>query len=196
MPTRELVEMSDHPSYHSNVDGMQAEEILRKHGGTCYLTRHSKFNNKYVLSVLHEDIPDVQHFGLNINKENPTVISEIEGTDAKFDDIFKLLSFYEHHPVDHDFTTIGKMIVAHGHVSLRGERSNVCLAIFAVLLLQENQVPIKTSFDEQHSIGICPAFRSKISIARFESPPLRELAKFYKCHHKSYITRYLKASVF
>ena len=117
-PTAELKAMSDHPSYHSNVTGKQAEDILKKHGGACYLTRHSKSNNCYVLSVLQTASrkgAKIGHFVLKINKRSlyeHIVTSEIEGTCLAFEDIFKLLQFYEQNPVDHEFRNIGTMITS------------------------------------------------------------------------------------
>ena len=89
--------------------------ILSEHGGTCYLTRYSESQGKYVLSVWKES--GIKNYELHINKAwNGTVITEIVGSDTPFRDIFKLLSFYEHNSIDHDIAGLGAMIVSKKHV--------------------------------------------------------------------------------
>lgn len=58
----------------------------------------------------------IRNFQLIIDKEvsksnkHKRIITEIEGTEEQFDNIFDLLSFYERNPVDHEIIGIGSMI--------------------------------------------------------------------------------------
>ena len=96
-----------------------------EHGNPCYLTRYSENNDCYALTVMQNVVDNsfteegkfvIRSFQLIIDKEvsksnrHKRIITEIEGTEEQFDNIFDLLSFYERNPVDHEIIGIGSMI--------------------------------------------------------------------------------------
>lgn len=107
------------------MTGIEAEKILKEHGGTCHLTRYSESNKKYMLSVIQrlvdhdQDDFTLQHYELNIRKsvKNGRKIKiEIEECDEQFDSLSALLSYYKKNAVDHDISSIGVMVKAKKHL--------------------------------------------------------------------------------
>ena len=99
--------LGEHPGYHQEITGEQAEQRLRKCGGHCYLTRFSKKRGYYVLSV-HEHRkplkPVIKHFKIVIHKNGGT---KIEGKSNTFRGIQPLLEHYEKNRIDPAMSSIG-----------------------------------------------------------------------------------------
>lgn len=108
--------MNNHPSFHGNMNDKAAENKLRKHGESCYLTRYSRSRKKLRLSVLRKkrDKLIIEHniisFVIRVEKDAHTY--EIEGTENKFDDISYFLSFYQNQPINTNIDGIGQYIQA------------------------------------------------------------------------------------
>ena len=114
-PTWKLKDITYHPSYHGAMTGRQADYVLRKCGGNCYLLRYSERKNAFVLSVLtkndDEDSDEAfyANFTLKITKGNDdTNIYEIDGTEERFESIYELLECYSIIPLSPTVTSIGK----------------------------------------------------------------------------------------
>ena len=113
MPAKEI--MDKHRSYHGRMTGAAAERVLQgmNEEVPCYLTRFSANHNKYVLSVLTEDMEgelETQDFELAINNDNNRY--ELLGTGKSFNNIDDLLSFYERSPLTETIQSIGVPCVA------------------------------------------------------------------------------------
>ncbi len=106
--------MNNNCSYHGKMTGAAAVQVLKGMNEVpCYLTRFSVNHNKYVLSVLTEDMegePETQDFELYIN--NDITRYEILGKRKCFNNIDDLLSFYEHNPLTETIQSIGVPCVA------------------------------------------------------------------------------------
>ncbi len=112
MPTKEI--MNNNCSYHGKMTGAAAVQVLKGMNEVpCYLTRFSVNNNKFVLSVLTEDMEgelETQDFKLSIN--NDINRYELLGTEKSFNNIDDLLSFYECNPLNETIQSIGVQCVA------------------------------------------------------------------------------------
>ncbi len=101
--------MDKHRSYHGRMTGAAAVQVLKGMNEVpCYLTRFSVNHNKYVLSVLTEDMdgePENQDFELFI--DNDINRYELLGTGKSFNNIDDLLSFYERSPLTETIQSIG-----------------------------------------------------------------------------------------
>ena len=116
MPTKELKGVSGHPSYHGVMTGEEAQQSLYENGSSCFLTRFSEDKSCYRLSVLKKGRNNeiiFQHFNIIVKTDMPTVLYEIEGAEEEFDDIFKLLSYYQSHPLNHQIDQIGNCLMGH-----------------------------------------------------------------------------------
>lgn len=114
-PTWQLAEISKHPSYHETLETTKAEiKLLQEESDNCYLTYYCESKKAYVLSVL-ERKPDkrtfLEHFEINMTRENKHTLYEIAGTQQKFRSIFDLLEYYEMNPVNHIISRIGTGIL-------------------------------------------------------------------------------------
>ena len=96
--------MDPHESYHENITGQEALKRLKTSGkGRCYLTRYSDKHNCYILSV-YKPVDACSHF--KIIKDNGKC--QINGKKKEFDDIGKLLDYYEKNNFDPAFVMIGQ----------------------------------------------------------------------------------------
>lgn len=99
--------MEEHPSYHEAITGEEAKERLKKKGCHCYLTRYSKSQNCYVLSVLkpQQSMDFVWNFKIVFSKDEK---KKICGLTKEFDNIIALLEHYEHNRIDPGLSSIGQ----------------------------------------------------------------------------------------
>lgn len=101
--------ITDHPSYHGVLTQEKAEAELKRHcqqNTTCYLTRWSKYSQSFKVSVCVKEAK-YHHLRLNIMKEDNSSMYELEGVLGRFNDVFKLLEFYEKNPVSDTIDAIG-----------------------------------------------------------------------------------------
>ena len=98
----------EHPSYHEGITGEEAIYRLRASGHhLCYLTRYSKLQKSYVLTVYQIQQrmnDDEMHFKIVIENER----YKIDGTKRDFEDIDHLLEFYEEHRIHRTLRKIGE----------------------------------------------------------------------------------------
>lgn len=99
--------MGEHPSYHQCITSREAERRLKMPGKNCYLTRYSKSQQAYVLSIYRKQRPHdvIEHLGIIIEEDGKHRVKGRE--DEEFPDITKLLNFYEKERIDPGFPNIG-----------------------------------------------------------------------------------------
>ena len=119
-PTWQLQAISKLRCYCGAITGKQAEKKLREHKKDCYLIRYSEVRGFYVLTVAvrgkEGEEMITKHFKLNIAaKADPlSCLYEIEGTKKKFDNISKLLEFYENNALSYTLSSIGSAFTVPG----------------------------------------------------------------------------------
>ncbi len=106
--------LANHKAYHQRITGEEAERRLKlsdrrlklsdRHS---YLTRYSKPNECYTLSVYEHQTPNdvVEHFKIVIKNDARV---GIEGKDTLFNKIEELLHHYEDNTIDPAFASIGQ----------------------------------------------------------------------------------------
>ena len=105
-------EMPGHQSYHSTISGPEAEKILKASSKrNCYLTRYSKNNEAYTLSVIyiHNNQDRVSHLKLSIDDEKSQY--SLEGKKKTFTTLNDLLQTYEHSPLSPEIRSLGSPCV-------------------------------------------------------------------------------------
>ena len=113
-PSWEIRDIAQQRGYRGAITGREAESLLEKQGGSCYLLRYSKHKEHHVLSVQARDMHKFTlkrlHFKLNITKEGDHNVYEIDGSEEKFTDISSLLEYFQQTPLTRDRSkfTIGK----------------------------------------------------------------------------------------
>lgn len=96
--------LEDHSSYHQSITREEAEKRLKKCGGHCYLTRFSRTNEKYILSVYQEKpTKTIEHYKITIHE-----CVRLEDKGKSFSNIAELLTFYENNRVSPAFKNIGQ----------------------------------------------------------------------------------------
>lgn len=105
-------EITDHPSYHGVINMKGAELKLRQNGGNSFLTRYSKSNQMYVLTVLNykEGESFCRDFKIKFKRENDHSTYEIIGTQLEFNDISRLLDFYQYNPLSSIISSVGNFV--------------------------------------------------------------------------------------
>ena len=110
-PNEELRELSCHPSYHGTMTWRKAEKKLKAHGGNCYLTRYSKSQDTYRLSVIRRDRRIlVKHCAIKIKTRRTGTTYKIVGTEKSFNSVSHMLHFYETCVVNHEVPDIGQFL--------------------------------------------------------------------------------------
>lgn len=99
--------LGEHDAYHHSIKGDEAQRRLEECGEDCYLTRYSKVNKSYVLTVCKQQFPKnvIEHFKINIERSGKC---KIEGREKYFDNIEELLSYYRRYRIDPTIDKIGK----------------------------------------------------------------------------------------
>ena len=98
----------DHTSYHRCISGQEAGYRLKSSGHShCYLTRFSKSQESYVLSVYQYQKPKhvVENFQVIVLDGGRCRVSEKEHVAGNIDE---LLTYYERNPISPSFTSIGQ----------------------------------------------------------------------------------------
>lgn len=100
--------MGEHHSYHQSISAKEAERRLKLCGQDGYLTRYSKSQKSYILSVRRKQIPcdEIEHFGIIVERTGKHKIKGRE--DEEFDSIGSMLGYYEGHRISPSFPSIGK----------------------------------------------------------------------------------------
>ena len=98
--------MEEHESYHEGITGAEAERRLKRLRMNSYLTRYSKKRKTYVLTVYKLQAPEdvITHFKIDIKNGK----YNINGKTKTFNDIRKLLEYYERNRLDPAVSTIGE----------------------------------------------------------------------------------------
>ncbi len=101
-------------SYHNEISGEEAIKRLRAFGNHHYLTRHSEYWKCYVLSVYmsNEDLENekYKHFPLKVSGEGIRIQE-----DETFENLEKMLKYYQNNRLDPAFPTIGECITEEGY---------------------------------------------------------------------------------
>ena len=95
-------------SYQGDISGREAEKRLHENTGHCHLTRYSKRQDCYVLSVQFTkgDKNDIKHFRIVDDKATSL---DSDGSKVEFDSFEHLLNHYRHHPLTPEVSsTIGQ----------------------------------------------------------------------------------------
>jgi hypothetical protein len=111
--------LEEHEGYHQAITGREAEKRLRKNGGHCYLTRYSKFQKCYILSIhkaQKHSRPVIEHFKIIIEGDGK---HKIDGKDKTFDGIKELLEYYEGNRIDPALKSIGQPYTEDAHLRSR-----------------------------------------------------------------------------
>lgn len=107
--------MGEHASYHQTITGEEAKRRLTLCGGHCYLTRYSRIQGCYVLSVYkyHRSLsPEIEHFEIVIENTNK---HRIKGKAKTFNNIQSLLEYYELNRIDPALKSIGRAYTENEH---------------------------------------------------------------------------------
>lgn len=112
VPSWELKDLRDEPSYHWALDREEAEtKIQNHHGKRCYLTRYCEESRMFLLSVMERrknSDPVFEHFQFIIKrKRRKKTRYTLEGSDVKFPKVSEMLEYYHSNPVSHHFSNIG-----------------------------------------------------------------------------------------
>ncbi len=101
-------------SYHNEISGVEAIKRLKAFGNHHYLTRHSEVWKCYVLSVYmsNEDLENekYKHFPLKVSGEGIRIQE-----DKTFENLEKMLKYYQNNRLDPAFPTIGECITEKGY---------------------------------------------------------------------------------
>lgn len=103
--------MDEHPSYHNEISGEEAEKRLKKCCTHGYLTRYSKHNQHYVLSVYQKvaDQEDFKHFQITITSGASRGKYRIL-EDESFESLQAMLGHYGMKRISPGFRTIGNCV--------------------------------------------------------------------------------------
>ena len=109
----------EHNSYHHAITTREAEKRLKQKSGRRYLTRYSRKNKCYILSI-NQNVPTEtsKHYIIDRDREK----YRIRGKEKEFTDIEELLAHYEENPIDPDLKDIGKKYTEEEYT--RDERLN------------------------------------------------------------------------
>jgi len=103
----------NHPSYHGNITGTEAELKLEENDSNSYITRYSKFKKLFKLTVMKKygGKNIIIHFTLDVRLDRQgNYVYQIEGTDQVFTDPFKMLKHYQIHPINSIVDSIGECL--------------------------------------------------------------------------------------
>lgn len=100
--------VGEHASYHQAITGEEAKRRLGQCGGHCYLTRYSRNQDCYILSVYECQKPldpTMEHFEITIHNNGRL---GIRGKNKAFNNIRSLLEHYEQNRIDPALRSIGE----------------------------------------------------------------------------------------
>ncbi len=102
--------MNYHSSYHGNLTGRDAEQLLKLEASHhCYLIRYSKKRKCYVLSVKYMKISEIDVAHFRIQLANRKMWLDAEGNEAvQFDSLEDMLLHYRDHPLNYGILGIGE----------------------------------------------------------------------------------------
>ena len=118
--------MQEHESYHEEISGAEAKQRLKfchAYGDdTCYLTRHSKKENKYILTVYRKIANDdntekVKHFHIKFESGKYQLENLLEHKDLP-----AMLKYYEKYRVDAAFKSIGRCVTEKEYIQRKQEQ--------------------------------------------------------------------------
>ena len=119
---REKDMMEEDPSYHQSITGAEAERRLKMLGKLCYLTRYSKSNSEYVLTVYQPETSSTDELSLHFKMTSKNSLIgrkwTIDGKSKSFPRISYLLGYYEENRIDPALETIGECLTFAKYKSL------------------------------------------------------------------------------
>ncbi len=105
--------MDEHPSYHEQITGKEAEKRLQRCTEHGYLTRYSKINQYYVLSVCRKTVSGatLKHFRIVFKNNGHCKEYQIgEKTEKTFQSLLEMLNYYEKNRIDPALNNIGQPV--------------------------------------------------------------------------------------
>ncbi len=117
--------MDEHPSYHEEITGDEAEKRLKLCSNHGYLTRHSKKNQSYVLSVHKQTgLEDVfKHFPILFTNGDSKMYQIGVGC-KEFANLLEMLNFYERNRIDPSLKSIGTHVTEDEYCRREQEGNN------------------------------------------------------------------------
>ncbi len=111
--------MDEHPSYHEEITGEEAEKRLQRCTNHGYLTRHSIKNQHYILSVCKENPAGFvfKHFPIIFNIEGCHKKYRIGQKGRVFNNLKEMLEFYENNRIDPALNKIGQCVTENDYVN-------------------------------------------------------------------------------
>ena len=120
--------IDNHPSYHQSITSQEAERRLKLFArDSCHLTRYSKTQWCYVLSIYRKQKPEavIEHLEIVIDDNGKHKIKGKE-EDECFDNIGSLLTYYESNRISPSFPTIGQRYTEEDFNQLARRRMRNC----------------------------------------------------------------------
>ena len=105
--------MPNHPSYHGDLDGKEAEKRLleksKSLGSNCYLTRYSQPQSSYVVSaiVFHQGTETPVHIKLIVDNDNNRY--SLDGSEKIFSTLDELLEYFKRTPLNAEIRGLGTL---------------------------------------------------------------------------------------
>lgn len=110
--------MDEHKSYHEEITGIEAEKRLKLCSSHGYLTRHSKENQHYILSVCKETATDYifKHFPIVFTNDGTHKEYRIGERGKVFKSLQEMLQFYERSRIGPALKTIGQCVTEREYI--------------------------------------------------------------------------------
>ncbi len=117
--------MDEHASYHEEITGDEAEKRLKLCSTHGYLTRHSKENQSYVLSVHKQTDSDnlFKHFPIHFTNGDRKMY-QIGERGKEFVNLLEMLNFYERTRIDPSLKSIGAIVTEDDYCRRKQEENN------------------------------------------------------------------------
>ncbi len=108
--------MAEHSSYHGVITGKEAAHRLKEVGTRCYLTRYSRTQRCYILTVYEQELiaehitPGIQDIKIVITQQVRKRVNRYQVGAREFDNPDKMLRYYEKNRIDPGLQDIGRCI--------------------------------------------------------------------------------------
>ncbi len=119
-PTWKVKDLKNEPSYHWSKREPEAAKLLKESEHEhCYLTRYSKRDNTFVLSVMRRERNNrssYKHYEIIITQDKASGENfyTIRGDDEKFAEVSAMLKHYQDSSINHEGDTIGTAVMYRG----------------------------------------------------------------------------------
>lgn len=121
--------MAEHSSYHGAIRGEEAERRLKEFGTNCYLTRYSRSQGCYMLSVYKPELfaeqieHGIKNFKITITRVSHRRVFSSRSNQyqigaRKFNSPAEMLQYYEKNRIDPGFQDIGRCVTEREYLEL------------------------------------------------------------------------------